>query len=379
MTEHLYIHWPFCHSKCHFCDFIAFAQHYEFFDIYHEALCKEIELFSDTLSNKNKKPVKTIFFGGGTPSIYPNKLFFDLFVCLKKHFDLSSVQEITLESNPIDINKNSLELWKSLGINRLSMGVQILDDTILARLKRTQTVQDVYSALSLASNFFSNISVDLIIGLPGVTNTIWENTIKTLINFNITHISLYFLTIHEKTPLYFNIARGIISLPSDEQAISQYLSSISFLEKQGFFQYEISNFSKVGYESKHNLAYWNRCPYRGFGISASSFDGVARFTNIKNLEKYLNTVLKEKILPVENYETLNQQDILIETLMLGMRQKRGVDLHSVLYLLVGNKKDNFLTNLSRLKAEQLVDELEGRITFTTKGMLLENEVIIRLI
>jgi oxygen-independent coproporphyrinogen-3 oxidase len=370
--EHLYTHWPFCNKKCWYCDFISFEKHKEFVDKYHNALCNEIEKFA-----KEKKAligkIKTIFIGGGTPSIYPEKLFKKIFKILHKNFDLTKLIEVTIESNPSDINKEKLELWKSVGINRLSVGVQILDEKILQKVNRIQKNQSTYNALELAPKYFKNISVDLILGLPGTTRKKWFKTLEFVTSKPIKHVSVYFLTIYEKTPLYFKIKDGSLAVLPDDKMASIYEETIDFLKDKNFFQYEISNFSKTGYESIHNRAYWDRKYYRGFGLSAASFYGKKRLVNSNNLIKYIGS----KRPAME--ESLDREKVFLEELMLGLRQNKGVDLHDMIYSLVEGQQIKIKEKISNLKQRGLIEEKNGRVVLTVRGMILENEVVLNFI
>ena len=374
--QHIYIHWPFCKNRCHYCDFVALAQHESFFESYHQALCKEIELVGKSLNSR--QAIKTVFLGGGTPSLYPTHMLEEVFKTLNNYFDLSEVQEVTIEANPADITEEKLFEWKNLGINRLSMGVQILDDEILKNLNRSQTTTDVLNAIEIATKFFENISIDLILGLPGITEKIWHTTLQQAVAWPINHISVYFLTVYEKTPLYFKVKKGELKLFDDEQMVSIYSQTIDFLEKNNLFQYEISNFAKEGYESVHNQAYWNRKSYYGFGLGASSFDGEKRFTNFNNIETYTRSIVSKSELPISFTECLTRQQVVLEMLMLSLRQKKGLDLHSVLYLLTGTQKITFNKNIELLKSESLLQQEDNRVFLLFKGIVLENEVVLKL-
>jgi len=377
--EHLYIHWPFCASRCHYCDFVALEKHEGFQLDYHKALCQEIKSFSDNFTGSSSRKIKTIFIGGGTPSLYPLELFSELFDLLRDKFDFSEVQEITLESNPSDTTLERLQAWKEFGINRLSTGVQILDDEVLAYLGRRQRNADVFKHIELAPQFFENISVDLILGLPGVTESCWDETLKTVINWPIKHVSVYFLTIHEKTKLFFKMQSGECKPWDDEKLICKYQDTVECLTKCGFKQYEISNFAKSGFESIHNKAYWDRKQYKGFGLSASSFDGAIRLTNTSNLINYLKKIKNGWKEIIENKDLLTRDQELLEIMMLSLRQAEGVDLHRVLYYLESEKKEGFLKNLKALEAESLIKQKSDRIYLTPRGMVLENEVILKLL
>lgn len=376
--EHLYIHWPFCSKKCHYCDFIAFQNHEQFQDAYHETLCSEVESFAH-LTQAQDTPIKTIFMGGGTPSLYDTDQMADLFSLLRKSYNLSSLQEASMEVNPADVSEERLDAWLECGINRVSIGVQALDDDLLARLNRRQRTVDVMRALKLAPKYFDQISVDLILGLPGISAEKWKETLALAVDWPIKHISIYFLTIHEKTPLYFKVERGEHVLPPDESVISMFRYTVEFLAQHGFLQYEISNFAKAGSESIHNQAYWNRKPYKGFGIGAASFDGKARLVNHKNLPEYLALYNNRSKVIHETKEVLSKDQEFLEHLMLGLRQRSGVDLHRVVYCLDEGRKARFLSQVQELIAAQLVILKEGRLCLTPRGMLLENEVVIRLV
>lgn len=374
--QHIYIHWPFCKNRCHYCDFVALANHEAFFESYHQALCKEIELVGKSLNAR--QTIKTVFLGGGTPSLYPTHMLEEVFKKLNRYFDLKSMQEVTIETNPADITQEKLFDWKKLGINRLSMGVQVLDDEILKKLNRFQTTADVFNAIDMAKSYFENISIDLILGLPDITENIWHATLQQAVAWPINHISVYFLTVYEKTPLYYKVKKGELKLFEDDQMVALYAQTIDFLEKNDFIQYEISNFAKIGYESLHNQAYWDRKPYYGIGLGASSFDGKKRFTNFNNIEMYIKSTISELKLPISFTECLMQQQIILEMLMLSLRQRKGLDLHSVLYLLTGTQKITFNKNIDLLKYESLLQQEADRVFLSFKGIVLENEVVLKL-
>ncbi len=378
--EHLYIHWPFCASKCSYCDFVSFMQHGQYQEQYHAALCKEIATVCQRAQQTTQRPpVKTIFLGGGTPSLYPLELLPELFATLRNHVDLSTLVEATIEANPADITEECLSAWQELGINRLSMGVQCLDDTVMQALNRQQTVADIQRAIRIAPKYFSNLSIDLILGLPGVTSAQWFETLTTVVDWPIKHISVYFLMVYEKTPLYFSIQQGKTVLSDDETLTDMYVKTVHFLEQHGFFQYEISNFAQNGYHSVHNCAYWDRKPYHGFGLGAASFDGLCRMTNTANLMTYLQSDGPEGFIVEQTVEKLTQEQTLLEHLMLGLRQKKGINLHHMVYFESEDSRSRFNTKVQNLIREGLLEERDGAIRLTLQGMMLENEVIVQLL
>ncbi len=375
MPQHLYIHWPFCHTRCSFCDFIAFQGHEQYQEEYHRILCKEIELFASQYNKKNAAPIKTIFIGGGTPSLYPLPWIKELFDTIKQHFSIAQNSEITIESNPTDITEERLDAWRECGINRLSTGVQCLDDAVLLKLNRRQRITDVERTLRIAPKYFDNISVDLILGLPDISAAAWIEIIKTAVTWPIQHMSVYFLTIYEKTPLAFAIQKGHTTLMNDETMVDLYEQTIQILEQHDFEQYEISNFAKPRFQSIHNQTYWDRKPYKGFGIGASSFDGQTRSTNTKNLNVYLKTEGQE----LSERELITPKQALLELLMLGLRQKKGLDLHCVVYFLNSNQKEALEKNIHQLKSQGLIEQENTTIRLSSKGWAIENEVIVRLL
>ena len=382
--EHLYIHWPFCKNKCHYCDFVAFEKHEGFEPSYHQALLNEIKNFALARSHLPPAQISTMFLGGGTPSLYPLPLLEELFATLQSSFDMSKAEELVLEVNPGGLTHKHMETWKKVGINRLSVGVQVLDDAILYSLNRRQKNKDVFELMEMAPHYFSNISADFILGLPGVTQEIWERTLTTAMQWPITHISIYFLTIHEKTPLYFKVRRKELSLIEDDALVAEYERTVAFLAQHGFEQYEISNFAKKGFESKHNQSYWNRKPYQGFGIGAASFDGLNRTVNEKKLASYIDRHLHNKIdatltkASAPFFEQLDKEQAYLEELMLGLRQKKGISLEKFFGAYSLLTQQNLGKKISQLEEKKLAVVNDGMLQLTVRGMALENEIVTHL-
>ncbi len=371
----LYIHWPFCPYKCHFCPFVALAGHDHFMDRYHEALKKELEMFAH--ERLYKEPLKTVFFGGGTPSTYPLHLLLDTFGILKERYGLDPRAEISIEVNPGTITDEKLEAWKSMGINRLSIGVQSLNDKVLSGLNRHQRASDVYQLLEKAQALYDNLSVDLIIGLPGVSAEEWKELVATVVDWPINHVSLYFLTVHEDTPLYFGVKAQKIVLPPEEAIVDLYMWSIEQFARAGFMQYEISNFARQGHISLHNSVYWQRKPYKGFGLGACSFDGRARFQNEKSLLKYLEGIEGESDVTLFS-EELTQKQAWLEMLMLGLRQTRGVVLKEILHFLSEGQKKAFFQAADALVEAGLLAYDDEHAYLTLQGLAVANEVTVKL-
>jgi oxygen-independent coproporphyrinogen-3 oxidase len=342
---------------------------------YHSALTNEIKEFGNNYSYK--LPLDTIYFGGGTPSTYPDHLLSDLFNTLRQFFIFDENTEITLEVNPGTVQVDQLPFWKNLGINRMSIGVQSLNDDVLQKLNRLQKAVDVYSLLDNAPNYFDNISVDVILGLPGVSKTEWENLLATIVTWKISHISMYVLEVHDTTPLFFSIKSKKVTLPCDDTVVNAYHWSRDFLAKHGFNQYEISSFAKTEKESRHNTTYWERKPYRGFGLGACSFDGVSRLQNEKNLIKYLESVEQNKYKPTFT-ETINKNQIYVEKVMLGLRRIKGVCWEEISRELETAQKEKIALTINELQEKKLIVENNGRLQLTPAGLVVENEIITRL-
>lgn len=353
---------------------MAYAGHDQFMKQYHEALKKELELFAH--NHPCVEPIKTIFFGGGTPSTYPDDLLLDMSATLKRLFNCTQLEEMSIEVNPGTVRVEQLPLWAELGINRLSIGVQSLNDSVLKNLNRHQSALDVTTLLDRAKDHIPNISVDLIIGLPGVSVQEWKSLVHTAVQWPIKHISIYFLTIHEGTALYFRVKKNDVVLPIDDEIVDLYVWTTEFLANHGFEQYEISNFAREGSYSRHNSVYWAHKPYKGFGVGACSFDGKFRYQNNKNLFKYLAGIEQDG--HADDFcEELADDQLFLEKIMLGLRQTKGIRLE---YLLEGVKqtKEHTLQVLKELEDVGYIKSQAGFLQLTPAGLAVENELIIRL-
>lgn len=374
-TEYIYLHWPFCPYKCTFCPFVAFAGIDQYMEQYHKMLLQEIYWFKK--HHQDNAKIKTIFIGGGTPSTYPDRLLLDMSDTLRDVFTLEDDFEFSIEVNPGTVRIEQLAMWKGAGINRLSIGVQSLNDKVLHKLNRKQSSKDVYFLLDNASKLFDNISVDIIVGMPGVSGQDWSELINKIIGWPVKHVSMYFLMVHENTPLYKGVKEGKVSLPIDDKVVDQYLWAVDKFKEAGFEQYEVSNFAKPGFRSEHNQAYWSREPYRGFGVGACSFDGKTRFGNDKRLLKYFKAVSAD-CFAANFMEELDFKQSWLEKLMLGMRQSKGVLLSDLFEGLSKEKKENFIVQLNLLHEAKFVVISNDRLYLTPKGLSVENEVVVQL-
>ncbi len=371
----LYIHWPFCPYKCSFCPFVAFSKFDRFMVDYQKSLLIEMHQFASDSKIKNK--LKTIYIGGGTPSTWPDELLVEMFQNLVSLFSLDEIEEITIEANPGTIREEQLDLWKQLGITRISIGVQSLNDEVLHKLTRYQKASDVRNFMKLAGGKFESLSVDLILGLPEISDYEWKIQLEEIVTWPIQHISVYFLSIHEGTALYFNVKRDKVILPADDATVDLYHWTIEFLKTHGFIQYEISSFAKVGYESKHNRTYWSRGYYKGLGVGAWSFDGESRFQNEKKLMAYIDSQ-NNKETSLAYKEILTPENIRFEKIMLGLRSLEGFFIEDALEGLSDIKRTEFFEKVAMLNDQGFIIQVGDKIYLSTKALAIENEVAVAL-
>ncbi|MBT3827956.1 radical SAM family heme chaperone HemW [bacterium] len=371
----LYIHWPFCPYKCSFCPFVAWVGHDNSMTRYHRALCEEINRYADRVNRK--LVIDTIYFGGGTPSTYPIHLLLDTFAILKNRFRLSPNVEITLEVNPGTVTEQKMKAWADVGVTRLSIGVQSLNDKVLANLNRKHTAHDTQVAIELAGRYFSNVSVDLIVGLPGSDWDDWKKIVNKIESWPVTHVSAYFLMVHEGTSLYFGVRRGRIDLPCDDTVVDMYQWGVERLKEFGFEQYEISSFAKEGCQSRHNKVYWKREPYQAFGLGACAFDGKVRYQNDKNLMNYMELIEQNKSV-VAFHEVLTSEQVSLERIMLKLRQTKGILIDDLLKEIPAEKQDKLLRVLQQLQDKKLVELHDKILTLTPAGLALHNGIVTEL-
>ncbi len=374
-TRSLYIHWPFCPYRCAFCPFVTVVGQDEHKERYHKVLCAEIEAGMQQFGRK--LPLDTIYFGGGTPSTYPDDLLLDMFGILRKSCEITEKTEITIEVNPGTVREEQMELWKTLGINRISIGVQSLNTRVLHSLNRRQSVEDVAFVVQHASHYCDRVSVDLIIGLPGVSEDEWKTLVQTVMQWPIQHVSIYFLTIHENTLLYFRVKQKTVSLPCDDAVVDMYMWTVDTLSQYGFTQYEISSFAKAGCESKHNKTYWQRKPYKGFGLGACSFDGHTRTQNDKNFMKYMQSLEMSQDVTVFS-ETLTQEDARLERMMLALRTMHGLSHQELVDGLNDHQQQEIDKTIGLLCERKLLVMRDERLVLTPAGLAMEHDIAARL-
>ncbi len=350
----IYIHIPFCKQACHYCDF-HFSTSLKKKEELVNALCTELVLRKNELDGN----VETIYFGGGTPSLLSSEELQQIFETIYKNYTVSENPEITLEANPDDLSKEQIHKFTNSQINRLSIGIQSFFEEDLKLMNRAHNASEALESIKNAKQYFENISIDLIYGIPGMSNERWKKNLEIVLSLDVPHLSCYALTVEPKTALKKFIEKGIVP-PVDEEAAKQhYEILLSETEKAGLENYEFSNFGKPGFHSRNNTAYWEGKPYLGIGPSAHSYDGKFRSWNIANNTKYIKSIEAGE-LPSEK-ELLSKQDKYNEYIMTGLRTKKGVSL--------GKVESEFGKKYSKYLIKQAENLLKNNL------LILENETL----
>lgn len=359
----IYIHIPFCKQACHYCDF-HFSTSMKKKDDMVLALAKEIQLRKSEITEK----VETIYFGGGTPSVLTNVEIEFLIQAVYSNFEVIENPEITLEANPDDLSEERIIALSKTPINRLSIGIQSFFEADLKMMNRAHNSDEAKKSLEIATQYFDNISVDLIYGIPGLTNEMWLQNIEKALGFGVPHISSYALTVEPKTALSKLIQTGVIAKPKDEVAQEHFEILVKMLTDKGFIHYELSNFGKPEYFSRNNSSYWLGKKYVGIGPSAHSFDGKSRSWNIANNSLYIKSISVDK-LPHE-IEILTLQDRYNEYVMTGLRTIWGVSLERIESDFGVEYLQYLLKQAQRFLLDGLLSINEGILTATSKGKFL---------
>jgi len=366
MTAGLYLHIPFCMRKCGYCDFFSVGSDESLMKRFAGAVLAEISLRADGWSDT---VFSTIYFGGGTPSLLEPSDISRLLNAASRNLSIQT-GEVTLECNPGTVCKERLREFRNAGINRLSIGVQSFDDSALSFLGRIHDADAARSAFEAARTAgFRNIGIDLIYGIPGQTPESWASTINETISLCPDHVSMYELTVEDGTPISVLVHDNTAAMPDDATVISMYDSAVSMLENAGIRRYEISNFARPGSECMHNLNYWRRGRYLGVGPSAHSFRDNIRRYNLPELDTYL-TALEQRKLPPENVERLSVETADFERLMLALRASDGISRHDLPRI--------YSVGIGEMIGNGLLFEAGGRIALTRRGVMLSNEVFLRL-
>ena len=364
----IYIHIPFCKQACHYCDF-HFSTSLKYKDLMIQSIKKELTLRQSELSNET---IETIYFGGGTPSLLSDKELQGIIDHVTTQYSVSPNPEISLEANPDDLDRAYLQALSNTTINRLSIGIQSFIEQDLEFMNRAHSASEAKSCLESAKLFFDNITIDLIYGIPGLSDRLWRENLDQAFQFDIKHISSYALTVEPKTALASFIANGSSPNVDEEQSRNQFEILVDTTESQGFVHYEISNFGKKGYFSKHNTSYWKGVPYLGIGPSAHSFNGQKRSWNIANNVKYLKS-LEANVLAME-VEQLSKKDQLNERIMTGLRTIWGISLDKIEEEFDPSFKTHIIQESRKFVNEGLLEINDNQLKTTQKGKFLADGI-----
>lgn len=367
----LYIHIPFCESKCYYCDFNSYVNRIDLEDKYVEYLIKELILYSDNLEDFN---IETIFIGGGTPSLLSKKSISKIFNVIHKNYSMKELSEISIEANPNSLSLDKLLHYKDVGINRISLGVQSLNENLIRSIGRIHTTEDFFNTYNnIRKVGFNNVNVDVMFNLPNQKNKDLLDTLNKIIKLDVEHISLYSLKIEENTPFYTMYSSGDLLLPHEDIERDMYYSSIYLLQQNDYKQYEISNFSKKGYECKHNLFYWKVKPYLGIGLGAHSNLLHKRWGNVINFDDYFKKI-DENNYPREDIEDIDLLTEVFEYTILGLRLNVGINKLNFKKRFGKNIETIYKSELNKLEKDKLILIDENRIYLTEKGKDLSNIV-----
>ncbi|MRH43070.1 oxygen-independent coproporphyrinogen III oxidase [Aquibacillus halophilus] len=370
MVSSVYIHIPFCEKICHYCDFTKFFYEEKMADEYIEALKKEI---STSITNPKLK-MKTIFVGGGTPTALNYRQLESLLKIIADHFEVDQCEEYSFEANPGDLDEEKIKLLKAYGVKRISMGVQVFDDEMLEQLGRLHRIKDVYQNIdSLTQHGITNISIDLIYSLPNQSIAHFQQTIEEALSFDLPHYSAYSLQIEPKTVFYQRYMKGKLHKPKEETEADMYDLLRNEMNKHGKFQYEISNFAEEGFESLHNLTYWNNDYYFGFGAGAHGYLPGKRIINLRPFPAYLKKA-NEDGRPVLHIEEIGKKEQIEEEMFLGLRKTKGVSKSNFIKKFQLEMNQVYPEAITNLKQKGWVRETTDYLYLTEDGMLFGNEV-----
>lgn len=368
----IYIHIPFCRKKCYYCDFPSFAGYETLMEPYGTALSMEIE--EKSLLLEQLGPADTVYIGGGTPTALPLGVLARLIGKLRRTVPIKSDAEITIEANPGTVDEEYLHALLECGVNRLSMGVQSFNDTILRAIGRIHTAEQAVRAVEMAKSAgFKNLSLDMMYGLPGQGLEDLKTSVETALELEPKHISIYGLQVEDGTLFARQQEKGELRLPVDDIVEAMYDYMTEYLPDRGYVRYEISNFALPGYESRHNMGYWTDVPYLGMGAAAHSYMGDSRWNNVSSVEKYIKSV--ETGLPYrENEELLDRETEMEEFCFLALRMSAGIDKRAFQRKFDCPIGSVYNEAIEKMKARKLLEETEDHIRLTSLGMKFGNVV-----
>ncbi len=373
----IYFHIPFCQTRCNYCHFVTRPWQAATAKRYAQAVVEEVRQYF--CSHAEPMAIDTIYFGGGTPSIVPPDQIQSLIDTLCRSTTKAEDCEISLEANPGSVSMEKGGLYRQMGINRISLGAQTFDDRALSAIGRDHTGNDVSESMRLLRRCgIENLNLDLMLGLPGQDAGSWRLDLERLAALEPSHVSVYMLDLDEKSPLFHEIGRGASRVPEDDLVSDLYLSTLEFLSAHEYEQYEISNFARPGFASRHNLKYWRCEPVLGFGVGSHSFDGRSRYANLASMARYLDAV-EGRQTPVDWRQPLEECRALEEKLFLGLRLNQGIDWSQLEGGYSPELLSRHLAVLRDLAGSGLVEWDEPIVRLTRKGILLSNEVFQKLI
>jgi oxygen-independent coproporphyrinogen-3 oxidase len=372
----LYLHIPYCLHKCGYCDFNSHPENREESEIYVSALLSEIEHYAPQLAGKT---VSTVFFGGGTPTLLPPASLDKILGKVKNHYNLSRDCEITIEANPATVKQETLDQIRSSGFNRISIGVQSFDADELKLLERVHSVEEIHTTLHRARLAgFDNLSLDLMSGLPGQSLEKWKSNLLQALDKKPDHISAYGLTIEPATSFFKLQERGLLRLPPENIQLEMLQATIEILPSAGYDQYEISNFARPGFESRHNLNYWDNGEYLGLGAGASSYLNGERFKNTNLPSRYIREVQAGGA-AVESTEKLDLLHAMGETIMLGLRRLKGIPIEEFENRFQISFQKVYGKVIDPLLEEGLITLNQNRMALSREGIFLADSVILNFL
>lgn len=380
MPAHLYIHVPFCDGKCHYCGFYSVVASPSITALYSGLPANELSLLQAAFPSIKKEPLRTIYIGGGTPAMLGADGLKRLADTLETRLPFDAVEEWTVEMNPASVTPQLLKTLAAIGVNRISIGVQCFDDAVLARIGRRHTAEDADRAVRTAQDVgFRNTGIDLIAGLPGVSEALWRATLERAATLGLTHLSVYALSIEPGTPLAVQVTAGL-ELPDDEAQLAALNSAEEILGQSGFARYEISNYALPGYECKHNLGVWRGNDYLGLGPAAASRLGRSRWTNSEDVADYIESLTHQR-LPPDRRETRSETDDAVERVLFALRLSEGIDpfADAQRFPVLKNSVEQWNKRLEGLSLQGITERAAHRWRLTARGREVCDAVLRKLV
>ncbi len=377
MSFGIYIHIPFCTTRCNYCHFVIRPWKARSAERYRRAVVREIGAFFAREHPAGE--ADSIYFGGGTPSLVPVEHIEEILGTCRKCFPISGDCEISLESNPGTLSPEKAAAYRDLGITRVSIGAQSFDAGELAAIGRDHSGEQIDDSVRLLRGAgIDNLNLDLMLGLPGQAEDSWTADLGRTGALAPSHVSVYMLDLDSGSPLYYHVAKGSCTLPEDDRVSDWYLQARLYLCERGYQQYEISNFALRGYECRHNLKYWLRRPVLGFGVGSHSYDGTSRYASYSSMSAYLEAV-EAGCSPIEWRAPVSEEQALEETLFLGLRLNRGLDWQRLRDEFNSPRLDRYEDSMKEMSQNGLLEWQDSVVRLTPSGMLLSNDVFSRFV